>query len=63
MTAVWSAEAVNTALEFLVDALSPGDHPLAGQAKDLAAGAVLIAAVGAAVIGVLVLGPYLIERS
>jgi diacylglycerol kinase (ATP) len=55
---VWSAEAFNTALEFLADAVNPDYHPLVGKAKDVAAAAVLIAALGAAVIGLLVLGPY-----
>lgn len=56
---VWTAEALNTAFEFLTDVASPAFHPLAGQAKDVAAGAVLIAAAGAVVIGALVLGPHL----
>jgi diacylglycerol kinase len=56
---VWTAEALNTALELLTDIASPGVHPLAGKAKDVAAGAVLIAAVGSAVIGMLVFGPHL----
>jgi diacylglycerol kinase (ATP) len=55
---VWSAEAFNTALEFLADAACPDYHPLIGKAKDVAAAAVLIAALGAVVIGMLVLGPY-----
>jgi len=55
--AVWMAEALNTALEFLADATSPAFHPLIGKAKDVAAGAVLLAAVGAVVIGLLVFGP------
>jgi diacylglycerol kinase len=58
MGLVWSAEAFNTALELLADAVHPEPHPLVGQAKDVAAGAVLIAAVAAAGIGILVLGPY-----
>jgi diacylglycerol kinase len=57
MALVLTAEALNTALEHLADAAIPREHPLVGSAKDLAAGAVLLAAVGAAVIGLLVLGP------
>jgi diacylglycerol kinase (ATP) len=57
--AVWTAEALNTAFEFLTDVASPSFHPLAGHAKDVAAGAVLIAAIGAVVIGLLVFGPHL----
>lgn len=56
---VWSAEAFNTALEELADALHPAHHPAIGRAKDLAAGAVLLAAAGAAVIGMLVFAPHL----
>jgi diacylglycerol kinase (ATP) len=58
--AVWTAEALNTALELLTDVASPAFHPLAGQAKDVAAGAVLISALGSAAIGCLVLGPHLL---
>jgi len=56
---VWTAEALNTALELLADAASPEFHPLVAKAKDVAAAAVLISAVGSAVIGLLVLGPQL----
>ena len=61
--AVWSAEAMNTAFEFLADAASPGFHPLVKHAKDVAAGAVLLAAIGAAVIGLLVFAPYLMGQA
>src|SRR3982750_578900 len=59
MIAVWTAEALNTAFEFLTDVASPEFHPLAQKAKDVAAGAVLLAAMGSVVIGVLVFGPHL----
>ena len=59
--AVWTAEALNTAFEFLADAASPEFHPLVKHAKDVAAGAVLIAAIGAAIIGLLILGPHLLR--
>ena len=62
LVAVWGAEALNTALEFLADAAQPEYHPLVEKAKDVAAGAVLIAAIGAAAIGALVLGPALLAR-
>jgi len=58
---VWTAEALNTALEFLTDAASPDYHPLVQKAKDVAAGAVLISAVGAALIGMIIIGPYLLR--
>jgi diacylglycerol kinase (ATP) len=60
--AVWTAEALNTAFEFLADVASPEFHPLVKQSKDVAAGAVLIAAIGSVVIGILVLGPPLIGK-
>ncbi len=54
---VLAAEAFNTALEFLTDLVSPGLHPLAGKAKDVAAAAVLLTAIGAAVVGCLIFFP------
>ncbi len=59
ITLVWSAEAFNTALEQLADVLHPAQHAGIGRAKDVAAAAVLIAALGAAVIGLLVFVPHL----
>lgn len=61
IAAVWTAEALNTAFEFLTDVASPTFHPIAGQAKDVAAGAVLLTAVAAIVIGLLVFGPKILE--
>jgi diacylglycerol kinase (ATP) len=58
MAAVWTAEALNTAVESLTDLVSPTFHPLAGKAKDIAAAGVLIAAIASVVIGLLVLGPH-----
>jgi diacylglycerol kinase (ATP) len=49
--AVLCAEMFNTAVEAVVDLVSPGFHPLAKIAKDTAAGAVLIAACGAGIMG------------
>jgi diacylglycerol kinase (ATP) len=57
---VWAAEGLNTAIENVVDLVSPEYHPLAGRAKDIAAGAVLCAALLAAIIGALVFAPYLL---
>jgi len=59
ITMVWVAEALNTALERLCDAAAPEPHRLIRDAKDLAAGAVLLSAAGALLIGILVLVPYL----
>jgi diacylglycerol kinase len=59
ITAVWAAEAFNTALEFLADEVSLEHRERMGRAKDLAAAAVLGTAIGALVIGALVFVPYL----
>jgi diacylglycerol kinase (ATP) len=56
IAAVWVAEAFNTALEALADAAVPEQHPKIRLAKDAAAGAVLVAACAAALIGILILG-------
>src|SRR5487761_2170865 len=58
---VWTAEALNTAIEFLVDLASPELHPLAAKAKDVAAGAVLVAAIGSLVVAVVVFGPHVLK--
>jgi diacylglycerol kinase (ATP) len=57
---VWTAEALNTAFEFLADATSPEFHPLIKHAKDVAAGAVLISAMGSVVIGLIIFLPKLL---
>lgn len=59
---VWMAESFNTALEALTDLVSPKEHRLAKIAKDVGAGAVLIGAIAAVVVGFLILGPPLWVR-
>jgi len=59
---VWMAEFLNTALEVIVDLASPEKHPLAKIGKDVGAAAVLITAMVSVVIGVLILGPHLLEK-
>lgn len=54
IVSVWTAETLNTAFEFLCDVASPEFHPLVENAKDVAAGAVLICAGGAAIIGMII---------
>ena len=54
---VVGAEMVNTAIEHVVNLASPGIHPLAKAAKDIAAGAVLVFAVASVIIGVLIFIP------
>ena len=56
---VWTAEALNTALELLVDLVHPAWDARAGRVKDVAAGAVLLASLGALAVGVFVFGPHL----
>jgi diacylglycerol kinase (ATP) len=51
---VWSAEALNSSLEHIADRASPEWHPLVQKAKDMAAGAVLLAAMAALAVGILV---------
>ena len=60
--AVWMAEFMNTALEALVDMATEEFHPLAKIAKDVAATAVLVGAVGAALVGLLIMGPPLLQK-
>ena len=59
ITVVLFAEIINTAVEVVVDLVSPDYHPLAKQAKDVAAGAVLLAVCGAAVIGYVVFSSHI----
>ncbi len=54
------AELLNTAVEAVVDLVSPGYHPLAKIAKDTAAGAVLLASMGALIMGYLILARYVL---
>lgn len=61
ITLVLALEALNTALEAVVDLASPQIHPLARRAKDAAAGAVLISAIGAVVAGVIVFLPKFLD--
>jgi diacylglycerol kinase (ATP) len=61
IAAVWTAEALNTSLEFLADATSPGLHPLVKKAKDIAAGGVLVAAVASVIVGVIIFGPRILS--
>ncbi|MGD0573958.1 MAG: diacylglycerol kinase family protein [Anaerolineales bacterium] len=62
MGLVFGAELVNTAIEALVDLVSPEKSPLAAQAKDAGAGAVLIASVASVLLGLAVLGPPMLRR-
>jgi diacylglycerol kinase len=57
---VWTTEILNTALEKLVDLVSPEQNKLAGQIKDLAAGAVLIATLYAVLVGIIIFSERII---
>ena len=57
---VLSLEIVNTSIEAIVDLASPDYHPLAKTAKDCSAGAVLVSAIFAAVIGLIIFIPYIL---
>lgn len=58
---VIGAEVMNTAIESVVDLIQPDFDPLAGRAKDVAAGAVLVAVIQAVAIGLIVFLPRLVE--
>jgi len=58
---VLSLEAMNTAIEYLTDLVSPEFHPLAGKAKDVAATSVMLASIGAVVVGGIIFLPRLWE--
>jgi diacylglycerol kinase len=60
ISVVLSAELFNTALEATLDRVSREEHPLSKVGKDVAAGAVLICAIGAVIVGLLILGPKLL---
>lgn len=57
---VMGMEAMNSAVERLVDFVCPQQDPRAGKIKDLAAGAVLIVSAAAAIVGIIIFLPYLL---
>ncbi len=59
---VWAAEFFNTALEALTDLIQPEEHSLAKVSKDVSAAAVLITAAASVLIGLLILGPPLLDK-
>lgn len=60
MTLVVVTEAINTAIEFDIDLTSPEEHPFARDTKDVAAGAVLLAAIASIVIGLIIFLPKIL---
>lgn len=61
ITLVFAFEAINTALEYLTDLVSPDFHPLAGKAKDVAAASVLMIAAGACAVGLIIFLPKILD--
>jgi diacylglycerol kinase (ATP) len=59
ISVVWMAEALNTAIELLSDEISEEKRERLGRAKDVAAGGVLLVAIGAVIVGVLIFLPHL----
>ena len=58
---VIGGEMLNTAIEAIVDLVSPNINPLAKKAKDIAAGAVLVLAIGALVVGLIIFIPKIVN--
>ena len=58
---VFIAEAFNTAIEHLTNLVSPEYNELAGKTKDAAAAAVLFAAIGAAIVGIIIFLPKMLQ--
>lgn len=62
ITLVWMAEFLNAAVEAVVNLASPDFHPMAKVAKDVASAAVLLGVIASILVGLLLLGPPLLER-
>lgn len=58
---VFTAEMLNTAIEWTIDLVSPAYNPLAGKIKDLAAAGVLMSAAGAAIVGLIIFLPKIFK--
>ncbi len=56
---VWAAESFNTAMEVMIDFVSPEQRPMAKTCKDVSAAGVLITAIVSVLVGVLIFGPRL----
>ncbi|MEO0311357.1 MAG: hypothetical protein RIQ89_1014 [Bacteroidota bacterium] len=57
---VWMGELLNTAIEYVVDFISPEYNPIAGKIKDISAAAVLIAALASSIIGLIIFIPKIL---
>lgn len=60
MAGVWTSEAMNTAIEYLTDLVSPDFNPIAGKVKDIAAGGVLLFAIATVIVAGLIFIPRII---
>lgn len=58
---VLAAEVINTAVERVVDLITPQYHPLAEKAKNMAAGAVLLTSIAAVLLGVVIFAPHIFK--
>ena len=58
---VWIAEAFNTSLEQVFDVVEPRENKLVKAGKDISAGAVLLTAILSVIVGIIILGPPIIE--
>jgi diacylglycerol kinase len=56
---VWTAELMNTAIELIIDLVSPEHQPVAKSCKDVSAGAVLASVITSIIVGILIFGPPL----
>jgi len=62
ITIVWMAEFINAAVEAAVNLSTTDYHPMAKVAKDVASAAVLLGVFASILIGILILGPPLLEK-
>jgi diacylglycerol kinase len=62
ITIVWMAEFLNAAVEAVINLASPELHPMAKVGKDVASAAVLLGVIASILVGVLLLGPPLVDK-
>ena len=62
ITIVWMAEFVNAAVEAAINIAAPDVHPMAKVGKDVASAAVLLGVIASVLVGLLIMGPPLLDR-
>ncbi len=62
ITIVWLTEFINAGIEAAIDVAAPDYHPMAQVGKDVASAAVLLGVIASVLVGLLVLGPYLLAK-